>query len=67
MADTHERRPRRQIDDEFKAQAGRLVLEEGKRVGALARDLDLTETELREWVNRRRSHAGQDGSDDRRA
>ncbi len=30
----------------------RLVLDEGKTVGAAARDLDLTETALREWVKR---------------
>ena len=30
----------------------RLVLDEGKSVGAIARDLDLTETALREWVKR---------------
>jgi transposase len=35
-----------------KAQAVRLVLDEGKSVGAVARDLDLTETALREWVKR---------------
>jgi transposase len=46
------RRPRRQFDDEFKEQAVRLVLDEGKTVGAVARDLDLTETALREWVKR---------------
>src|SRR5215207_5117123 len=52
MADTPSRRPRRQFTDEFKPGAVRLVLEEGKTVGAVARDLDLTETALREWVNR---------------
>ena len=53
MADTPKRRrPRRQFTDEFKAGAARLVLEEGKTVGAAARDLDLTETALREWVRR---------------
>jgi len=52
MPDTPPRRPRRQFTDEFKAGAVRLVLEEGKTVGAVARDLDLTETALREWVNR---------------
>ena len=36
----------------FKASAVRLVLDEGKTVGAAARDLDLTETALREWVKR---------------
>ena len=52
MADTPKRRPRRQFTDEFKAGAVRLVIEEGKTVGAVARDLDLTETALREWVKR---------------
>ena len=53
MADTTRRqRPRRHFDDDFKAQAVRLVLDEGKSVGAVARDLDLTETALREWVKR---------------
>jgi transposase len=55
MTDTPKRRARRQFTDEFKASAVRLVLEEGKTVGAVARDLDLTETALREWV--RRAHA----------
>jgi len=48
MADTSERRARRRFDDDFKAQAVRLVLDEGKRIGSVARDLDLTETALRE-------------------
>jgi len=55
MADTPKRRPRRRFDDDFKAQAVRLVLDEGKSVGSVARDLDLTETALREWVNRARA------------
>lgn len=33
-------------------QVVRLVLEEGKSVGAVARDLDLTEWALRQWVER---------------
>ena len=49
---TRSRRLRRRFDDDFKAQAVRLVLDEGKTVGAVARDLDLTETALREWVKR---------------
>ena len=53
MADSPKpRRARRQFDTEFKEQAVRLVLDEGKSVGAIARDLDLTETALREWVKR---------------
>ena len=55
MAKTPSRRPRRQFDDDFKAQAVRLVLDEGKSVGSVARDLDLTETALREWVKRARA------------
>jgi hypothetical protein len=50
MAGTPTRRPRRQFDDDFKAQAVRLVLDEGKSVGAVAHDLDLTESALRQWV-----------------
>jgi transposase len=53
MADSpKKRRPRRRFDDDFKQQAVRLVLDEGKTVGAVARDLDLTETALRGWVKR---------------
>src|SRR3954452_23942966 len=55
MADTPKRRARRQFTDELKASAARLVLDEGKSVGAVARDLDLTETALREWVKRARA------------
>src|SRR5215204_2545391 len=54
MADTP-KRARRQFTDEFKASAVRLVLDEGQTVGAAARDLDLTETALREWVKRARA------------
>lgn len=53
MAETPKRRrPRRRFDDEFKQQAVRLVLDEGQSVGRVARDLDLTETALRGWVQR---------------
>ena len=54
-ADTAARRPRRQFTDEFKAQAVRLVLEEGQTVGAVARDLDLTASALRLWVDQARA------------
>jgi transposase len=47
------RRPRRRFDDDFKAQAVRLVLDEGKSVGSVA--ADLTETALRKWVHRTRA------------
>ena len=55
MADTPQRRARRQFTDEFKAGVVRLVLDEGKTVGAVARDMDLTETAVREWVKRARA------------
>ena len=55
MADTPKRRRRRRFDDDFKAQAVRLVLDEGKSVGSVARDLDLTESNLRVWVERARA------------
>ena len=52
---TRNRRPRREFDEEFKAGAVRLVLDEGKTVGRVARDLDLTESALRIWVERARA------------
>lgn len=58
MTDAHKsRRPRRQFDDDFKAQAVRLVLDESKSIAATARDLDLTESALRQWVERARATA----------
>jgi transposase len=44
------RRPRRQFTDEFMAGAVRLVLDEGKTIGAVSRDLDLTPSSLGNWV-----------------
>lgn len=52
------KRVRRKFTDEFKAGAVRLVLDEGKTVGAVARDLDLTESALRLWVERARTDRG---------
>ena len=52
MADTPKRRARRPCTDEFNASAVRLVLDDGGTVGVPARDLDLTEAVLREWVKR---------------
>jgi transposase len=55
MADTKRKRTRRSFTDEFEAGAIRLVLDEGKTVAAAARDLDLTESPLRKWVERARA------------
>ena len=48
--DTSPRRSRRRFTDEFKQQAVRLVLDEGKSVTAVARDLDLVPSALGVWV-----------------
>lgn len=54
----NQRRARRSFTPEFKAEAVRLVLEEGKTVGQVARDLDLTETSFRKWVEQARADKG---------
>lgn len=46
------RRARRQFSEQFKTEAVELVRSSGKSVGQIAKDLDLTETALREWVNK---------------
>lgn len=52
------RRARRTFAPEFKADAVRLV-KSGKSVTQVARELDLTETALREWVRRAEADAGE--------
>lgn len=54
-ADTPTPRPSRQYTDEFKAQTVRLVLDEGKSLSAVARDLDVTVLALRLWVEQTRA------------
>ena len=49
-------RARRSFTDEFKAGAVRLVLDEGKTVAAVARDLDLTASALSGWVKQARAN-----------
>jgi transposase len=50
-----ERRTRRRFTEEFKAGAVRLVIDDGKSVGAVARDLDLTASALAGWVHQARA------------
>ncbi len=45
-----ERRPRRSFSKEFKQDAVGLVRSSDKTIAEVARDLDLTESALREWV-----------------
>jgi transposase len=53
------RRVRRQFSEEFKEGAVRLVLDEGKTVGAVARELDLTASALSLWVRQARAERTQ--------
>lgn len=55
MGNQRPRRTRRTYTDEYRAGAVRLVLDEGQTVAAVARDLDLTESALRTWVDRARA------------
>jgi transposase len=53
------RRARRQFTTEFQTAAVRLVLDEGKSVGAVARELDLTPSSLAKWVSQARADRSQ--------
>ncbi|NOT33125.1 MAG: transposase [Candidatus Eisenbacteria bacterium] len=57
------KRQRRTFTKEFKADAVRLVREGGHGMSKVARELDLTETALREWVKRAEIDAGQSPTD----
>jgi Transposase len=63
------RRSRRRFEDEFKAHAVRLVLDEGKSIAAVAGDLDLTPSRPRSLGGAGTSgpDEGAFGPDDRRA
>jgi transposase-like protein len=53
-----ERRKRRAFTKEFKAETVRLVSEGGKTIGEVAKNLDLTESALRQWVRQAEVDAG---------
>src|SRR5712692_6795302 len=55
MADTKAKRTRRSFTADYKTGAVRLVLDEGKTVAGVARDLGLTESSLRNWVEQSRA------------
>jgi transposase-like protein len=55
---TMTKRKRREFTDEFKADAVKLVREGGRSIGQVAKDLDLTETVLRNWVRRAEIEVG---------
>ena len=52
------RRTRRKFTEEFKAGAVRLVLDEGRPIAPVARDLGLAESVLRTWLDRARADRG---------
>ncbi len=56
--ETRQKRQRRSFTDEFKAEVVKKVLTSGKTAGQVARELDLTETAVRHWVNQSRVDAG---------
>jgi len=56
-------RPRRFFTKEFKTEAVRIVREGGKPLAKVAKDLDLTETSLREWVRQADVDAGRGAPD----
>lgn len=57
------RRKRREFSEEFKADAVKLAREGGRSLGRIAKDLDLTETSLREWVRKADIEAGNGPAD----
>ena len=52
-------RPRRSFSKEFKDDVVALVLEQGRGVGEVSRELDLTETAVRRWVDQARADRGE--------
>ena len=52
------KRPRRSFSPEFKAEVVELCRTGDRSIGGVARDLDLTETAVREWVRQADIDAG---------
>jgi len=52
------KRKRRSFSDEFKAETVRLIKASGKNIATVARELDLTETSVRRWVEQAEVDAG---------
>ncbi len=52
------KKTRRSFTKEYKAEVVELVRKSGKTVGAICRDLDLTETAVRRWVQRAEVDSG---------
>ncbi len=52
------KRKRRSFTDEYKAEVVELIRKSGKSIGTVARELDLTETAVRAWVQQAEVDAG---------
>jgi transposase len=52
------KRKRRAFSAEYKAEVVELIRKSGKSVGVVARELDLTETAVRRWVQRAEIDSG---------
>src|SRR6187549_704897 len=59
MATDGGRRVRRKFSEEFKAQTVRLVLEQGRSVNAVAKELDLVVSAVALWVKREQAERSQ--------
>ena len=53
------RRRRRKFTNEFKAETVKLILESGKTVAKVARELDLTESSVRNWLKQAEIDSGE--------
>ncbi len=53
-----EKRKRRSFSKQYKAEVVELIRKSGKSVGAIAKELDLTETAVRRWVGQAEVDAG---------
>jgi len=54
-------RPRRFFPPEYKAEVVELIRSSGKTIGQVARELELTETAVRQWVRQADLDAGRRG------
>ncbi len=57
-----EKRARRRFTAEYKAEVVRLVRGGGKTIAQASRDLDLTESAVRQWVKQAKIDAGKGGT-----
>jgi transposase len=56
------RRRRRAFTREYKAEVVELIRKSGRSIGAVAKELDLTETAVRDWVRQAEADAGRGGT-----